>query len=178
MFVTVGPWHGACFNVKTGDIEDAPSLDALHTFPTEVAGGSVFVTLPKEKPGKGREPHMCSHHAAAAAAGAPIVILGGGAAGAGAVEGLRQSGYAGRIVLITNEPHLPYDRVKLSKNFAVTADQILLRDAAFYEKHGIEIITGATASALSVADKTVTFARKGGKEEKLAFASILVATGG
>lgn len=27
------PWHGACFNTTTGDIEDSPGLDCLETFP-------------------------------------------------------------------------------------------------------------------------------------------------
>lgn len=26
------PFHGACFNVKTGDIEDYPGLDCLPTY--------------------------------------------------------------------------------------------------------------------------------------------------
>jgi len=26
------PWHGACFSVKTGDIEDFPGLDSLPKF--------------------------------------------------------------------------------------------------------------------------------------------------
>lgn len=26
------PWHGACFNIKTGDIEDYPGLDSLPCF--------------------------------------------------------------------------------------------------------------------------------------------------
>lgn len=26
------PWHGACFNVTTGDIEDFPGLDSLPLF--------------------------------------------------------------------------------------------------------------------------------------------------
>lgn len=26
------PWHGACFNVTTGDIEDFPGLDSLPVF--------------------------------------------------------------------------------------------------------------------------------------------------
>ena len=26
------PWHGACFNIKTGDIEDFPGLDGLQTY--------------------------------------------------------------------------------------------------------------------------------------------------
>lgn len=35
------PWHGACFNVKTGDIEDFPGLDSLPKF--EVSW--VFIQL-------------------------------------------------------------------------------------------------------------------------------------
>ena len=26
------PWHGACFNINTGDIEDFPGLDSLQKF--------------------------------------------------------------------------------------------------------------------------------------------------
>lgn len=26
------PWHGACFNIATGDIEEFPGLDSLPTF--------------------------------------------------------------------------------------------------------------------------------------------------
>ena len=26
------PWHGACFNIGTGDLEDFPGLDSLHKF--------------------------------------------------------------------------------------------------------------------------------------------------
>lgn len=26
------PWHGACFNTKTGDIEEFPGLDSLPTY--------------------------------------------------------------------------------------------------------------------------------------------------
>ncbi|XP_046554084.1 apoptosis-inducing factor 3-like [Haliotis rubra] len=30
------PWHGACFNIKTGDIEDFPGLNSLPTFEVNV----------------------------------------------------------------------------------------------------------------------------------------------
>ena len=26
------PWHGACFNIRTGDIEDFPGLDSVPKF--------------------------------------------------------------------------------------------------------------------------------------------------
>ena len=30
------PWHGACFNVKTGDIEEFPGLDSVPTYKVKV----------------------------------------------------------------------------------------------------------------------------------------------
>lgn len=30
------PWHGACFNVATGDIEDFPGLDSLPKFQVKI----------------------------------------------------------------------------------------------------------------------------------------------
>jgi 3-phenylpropionate/trans-cinnamate dioxygenase ferredoxin reductase subunit len=37
-----------------------------------------------------------------------ILILGGGQAGAEAADTLRREGYAGRLVLVSDEPQLPY----------------------------------------------------------------------
>lgn len=40
------PWHGACFNTKTGDIEDFPGLDSLPCYQVNVADdGSVKVRI-------------------------------------------------------------------------------------------------------------------------------------
>lgn len=49
------------------------------------------------------------------------------------MQTLRSEGFTGRIVLIGKENHLPYDRPKLSKNLAATADSIKLRPVEFYE---------------------------------------------
>lgn len=38
------PWHGACFNIATGDIEDFPGLDSLPTFQVIL---QVFLLIPK-----------------------------------------------------------------------------------------------------------------------------------
>ena len=37
------PWHGACFSVTTGDIEDAPSLDSLQSYQVYVKDRNVFI---------------------------------------------------------------------------------------------------------------------------------------
>lgn len=37
------PWHGACFDVKTGDIEDAPSIDCLQSYKVEITGENIKI---------------------------------------------------------------------------------------------------------------------------------------
>jgi NADPH-dependent 2,4-dienoyl-CoA reductase/sulfur reductase-like enzyme len=45
------------------------------------------------------------------------LIVGGGSAGASAVEAIRARDHEGRIVLVSDERYLPYDRVPLSKEY-------------------------------------------------------------
>jgi 3-phenylpropionate/trans-cinnamate dioxygenase ferredoxin reductase subunit len=51
-----------------------------------------------------------------------IVIVGAGQAGAIAAAELRQQRYEGRIVLIGDEPHAPYERPPLSKDVLLKPD--------------------------------------------------------
>ena len=46
-----------------------------------------------------------------------VVIVGAGQAGAQVAISLRQLGFAGEIVLLGEEPHLPYQRPPLSKAY-------------------------------------------------------------
>ena len=43
------PWHGACFNSDTGDIEDFPGLDSLACHKVEEKDGNVIVTADKRE---------------------------------------------------------------------------------------------------------------------------------
>ncbi len=36
-------WHGACFNVSSGDVEDAPALDPLAKFDVIEKDGAVYI---------------------------------------------------------------------------------------------------------------------------------------
>ena len=77
--------------------------------------------------------------------GGPIVVVGGGAAGVAAAETLRQEGYGGSLVLLGEEPALPYDRPPLSKQvLAGTWDheRIRLREEGHYQDLDIRL-TGA-----------------------------------
>ena len=46
-----------------------------------------------------------------------FIIVGGGLAGAIAAQTLREEGFDGRITLLGEEPHRPYERPPLSKDY-------------------------------------------------------------
>ena len=85
-----------------------------------------------------------------------IVIVGAGQAGGWAATTLRDRGYDGRIVLLGDEPHAPYERPPLSK--AVLSGQALAESTELFAAHklesmGIEFEPGV--AALRVADRRV-----------------------
>ena len=88
-----------------------------------------------------------------------ITVVGGGQASAQAVEILRREGFDGQIVLVCEEPSLPYQRPPLSKKFLLdelSADRLLLRDQAFYDEHQIDLRVGIRAVSLSPELRQIT----------------------
>ncbi len=74
-----------------------------------------------------------------------VLVIGGGQAGAQAVDTLRREGFGGRLVLIGDEPQLPYQRPPLSKKYLageLAADRLPFRHRAFYDEHRIELKLG------------------------------------
>eukprot|EP01126_Amoeba_proteus_P042938 TRINITY_DN4680_c0_g1_i4.p1 TRINITY_DN4680_c0_g1~~TRINITY_DN4680_c0_g1_i4.p1 ORF type:complete len:465 (-),score=94.08 TRINITY_DN4680_c0_g1_i4:14-1408(-) len=149
----------------------------LACYPVSVEGDDVVITASKQslatplaehKPTK-RDPNDTRI----------FVVLGGGAAGSTAVETLRSSGFTGRLVLITCETHLPYDRTKLSKTMNITdPTTIVLRSLEFYSSIDVEIILGAVVTELDSENNTVTFSKVDGVSETLVYTAALIATGG
>src|SRR5258708_29110788 len=80
-----------------------------------------------------------------------ILIIGGGQAGAQAIDTLRREGFGGRLVLIGDEPELPYQRPPLSKKYLsgeMPADRLVFRHRSFYDEHRIELKLGKQAVRL------------------------------
>lgn len=55
-----------------------------------------------------------------------------GAAGHSCAETLRQEGFTGRVIIVTKDEHLPYDRTKLSKAMNLEAKLLSLRSNEYY----------------------------------------------
>lgn len=87
-----------------------------------------------------------------------VVIVGTGQGGFQAAASLRQEGFAGEVVLIGEEPGLPYQRPPLSKAYMADgdADRLLLKPASFYERSAIVLRDRTRATAIDRAARTVT----------------------
>jgi len=71
-----------------------------------------------------------------------VVIAGAGHAAGQVVTSLRQSKFDGQIVLVGNEPHLPYQRPPLSKKFLsgdLSAERLYVKPESFYDDPSIRM---------------------------------------
>ena len=83
--------------------------------------------------------------------GERIVVVGGGQAACQLVDSLRREGFERDIVLVSEEPHLPYQRPPLSKQFLageLDESRLFMRKADYYEKQRIETRLGLRAVRL------------------------------
>uniref|UniRef100_A0A7C3V1Q2 NAD(FAD)-dependent dehydrogenase n=1 Tax=Desulfobacca acetoxidans TaxID=60893 RepID=A0A7C3V1Q2_9BACT len=167
------PWHQARYLVKTGELVDPPALNSLARFETKVERGKVFVILP-DNPSGTIPPAMVRRDDRADSR--VFVILGGGAAGNAAAQKLRQLAFQGRIVLISQESRLPYDRPPLSKGYLsgdLDAEGLPLRSEDFYREADIELLLGKHVSQVKPAIKTIIFTYG----DSMTYDALLLATG-
>ncbi|KAI9825677.1 MAG: hypothetical protein M1832_001021 [Thelocarpon impressellum] len=164
------PWHGACFNVASGDVEDSPALDPLAKFQVTERDGAVYITGDEATIKAGR---ISSNVKCEAEGQEKVVIVGGGSGTIGALESLRKNGYKGAITVISREPYPPIDRTKLSKALMTDIAKLAWRDSAWYESASIDIINDEVTE-VKFADKTVS--TKSGKSHP--YTKLILATGG
>jgi 3-phenylpropionate/trans-cinnamate dioxygenase ferredoxin reductase component len=89
----------------------------------------------------------------------PVVVIGAGQAAAQLAMSLRQGGFAERIVIVGDEPFLPYQRPPLSKKFLSehrAPDVLFLRPEKFWRDQNVTFDLGARAAAVDPARRRVT----------------------
>jgi 3-phenylpropionate/trans-cinnamate dioxygenase ferredoxin reductase subunit len=105
-----------------------------------------------------------------------ILIIGGGQAAAQAVDTLRRAGFDGRLVLVGDEPHLPYQRPPLSKQFLageLAVDRLPFRHQAFYDGHQVELRLGKAAARIHRDTRRVVL----GDGTEIAYDRLMLSTG-
>ena len=88
-----------------------------------------------------------------------VLIVGAGHGGAQAATALRQHKFAGTIAIVGEEPHIPYERPALSKDYLAGQkdfERILIRPASFWERRQVVMLTGQHVSAVNPSAHTVT----------------------
>jgi 3-phenylpropionate/trans-cinnamate dioxygenase ferredoxin reductase subunit len=109
-------------------------------------------------------------------AAAPVVLVGGGHAAAAFVNSVRRAGFEGPLVLVSEEPALPYHRPPLSKKYladAVPLEQILIRPAAWYEEQRVALRLGTRVQHIDRAARCVELS----DSTTLAYGTLVLTTG-
>ncbi|MDE1816644.1 MAG: FAD-dependent oxidoreductase [Thaumarchaeota archaeon] len=105
------------------------------------------------------------------------VIVGGGLAGGNAAISIRENDTTGSICIITDENHIPYDRVPLSKNYLLgkmKREVLYVKKSDFYATQKIETITDTRVTGLDPKNHVVRISN----ETDIHYKKLLLATGG
>jgi 3-phenylpropionate/trans-cinnamate dioxygenase ferredoxin reductase subunit len=90
---------------------------------------------------------------------------------------LREEGFTGRVVLVGDEPGVPFGRPPLSKTFLRSEEELdgwYVKPPGWYEERGVERLSGSRVVTVAPAGRTV--ALDDGRE--LEYQKLLIATGG
>src|SRR4030067_2841 len=171
--VIMCPWHHACFDAKTGDMYNPPARDSLPKYEAKIIDNDVIVLLPEELESS-RVPEMAK---ADPSDKRNFIIIGGGASGNAAAQALREGGYKGKIIIITQETRAPYDRPNLSKAYLsgeAQSEWMPLRDKEFFEKHNIDFLFSHKVEEVNFDKKEICL----DNNRILKYDKVLLATGG
>lgn len=87
-----------------------------------------------------------------------VVIAGAGHAAGQVIATLKQKKFGGNIVLIGEEPYLPYQRPPLSKKFLagdLDAERLHFKSASFYDDANIEVILNTRVTSIAPDEQSV-----------------------
>lgn len=177
----VCPGHQWTFELGTGRAGDRDECQP--TFPVKVEDGQVWV-LPerRERGGAGTasaataSPAPVRQNAGQRPAPARILVVGAGQTAAVAARALRRHGFSGSITLVGAEPHAPYQRPPLTKEFLAGSqarEDLAVLTPDWCAEHDVDLRLGTAVQRIDV---------EGGAAEladgtRLAADAFLLATG-
>lgn len=105
------------------------------------------------------------------------LIIGGGLSGGYAASAIRKRDNEGRVVIVTDESHIPYDRVPLSKGYLmdkIKEEKLFFKNLKFYNENKIELSLGHHVTKLDAPNRRVDLEGS----QTISFERLLLATGG
>ena len=164
------PGHQWQFDLETGYEEDQDRCQP--TYEVRVEDNTVYVN-----PRARRVAAATIHRGSPLMTSRTFVTIGAGQTAAVAARNLRRRGFDGRIVLIGDEPHAPYQRPPLSKEFLAGSEDresLLLLPQKWLDGNDIEIVTGTTVVRVDPATRRVEL----DGQAPIVADAVLFATGG
>ncbi|MGH7482739.1 MAG: FAD-dependent oxidoreductase, partial [Longimicrobiales bacterium] len=106
-----------------------------------------------------------------------FVLIGAGQTSASAARALRREGFDGEVVIVGEEPHPPYQRPPLSKEYlqgASELSELWSVDPAWYQQNQVELRLGIEAKEIDRGSRDVILA----DGSRIQGDAVLIATGG
>ena len=169
----VCPWHHATFDSRDGTLLEPIAIEGLTQYELTDDGDNVTVDISAKINAAIEKDKLTDTH---------TVIVGGGAAGFMTANQLRQTGYGGKITLISADDKAPYNRPLLSKAFLagnMDEDKLLLGGSDWASNNDIELRLNQTVSKVLPNERSLTVANNGENEtvETVMADFLVVATG-
>jgi len=105
-----------------------------------------------------------------------VVIAGAGHAAGQVIASLRQHKFDGDIVLVGDEPHLPYQRPPLSKKYLsgdISADRLLVKPESFYDDPAVKLQLDSRITSIDRDGKSLQVE----EGENIDYDKLVIATG-
>ncbi len=162
------PWHHSAFDITNGKLCEPPSIDGLPTYNIVEKNDDIYIQVRAKETSYMQNEKLYNEKT--------FVILGGGAAGLMAAQTLRQQGFGGKLIIITRDSELPYDRTALSKKYLSgkqKEEELLLRKKDFFEANHIEALTNKEVKKADTTNKQLLFS----DGSFLSYDTLLIASG-
>ena len=167
----VCPWHHASFDSRDGTLLEPVATEGLTQYEVTDNGDSLTVnTLAKIDKQIANDKLIDTH----------TLIVGGGAAGFMTAHQLRNTGYGGKITLISEDDKAPYNRPLLSKAFlagTMSEEKLLLGGADWASQQDIDVRLNQSISEVLPNERAIIIKDKNGHSDRQTADFLVVATG-
>ena len=167
----VCPWHHATFDSRDGTLLEPLATEGLTQYEITDNGDSLTVNTSAKSDKKVKNDKLTATH---------TIIVGGGGAGFMTAHQLRNTGYGGKITLISADDKAPYNRPLLSKAFLagnMPEEKLLLGGVDWASKQDIKLRLNQTVSEVLPNERTIVIKDEDGSDEKQTADFLVVATG-
>jgi NADPH-dependent 2,4-dienoyl-CoA reductase/sulfur reductase-like enzyme/nitrite reductase/ring-hydroxylating ferredoxin subunit len=167
----VCPWHHGTFDSRDGTLLEPVATEGLTQYQFTDEGDSLIVDTTNKIDHTIANDQLKETH---------TVIVGGGAAGFMTAHQLRNTGYGGKITLISADDKAPYNRPLLSKAFLagnMPEEKLLLGGRDWAEKNKIDLCLSQTVSEVLPNERIVIVSSNTEADKKIIADFLVVATG-